>query len=175
VLARAGYRAVRLPYSVEALSMVIVLPNEVGGATRLARDLDGPALAAMFKDMTEWKNVDLALPRFKTSFRANLGQLFVQAGMKRAFDAARADFSGMTARAQVQLAISDVVHRAVIDVTEEGTEAAAATAVAMMAASMPTKIEPFVVDRPFLFYITDDATGAILFQGRVSDPRPPRL
>ena len=100
--------------------------------------------------------------------------LIVATGMKRAFDASRADFSGMTGRAQAQLAISDVVHRAVIDVTEEGTEAAAATAVAMMAASMPAKIEPFVVDRPFLFYITDETTGAILFQGRVSDPRPQR-
>jgi serpin B len=176
LLTRSGYRAIRLPYSVEALSMVIVLPNEVGGATRLARDLDGPALATLFRDLTEWRNVDLALPRFKTSFRANLGQQFIQAGMKRAFDASRADFSGMTGRpvAQAQLAISDVVHRAVIDVTEEGTEAAAATAIAMMAASMPTRIEPFMVDRPFLFYITDTASGAILFEGRISDPRSPQ-
>jgi serpin B len=65
-----------------------------------------------------------------------------------------------------------VVHRAVIEVTEEGTEAAAATAVAMMAASMPSHVEPFVVDHPFLFYIADEATGAILFEGRISDPRP---
>jgi serpin B len=57
-------------------------------------------------------------------------------------------------------------------VTEEGTEAAAATAVAMMAASVPSHIEQLAVDRPFLFYITDEPTGAILFQGRISDPRP---
>ena len=175
MLVRPDFRAIRLPYSAEALSMVIVLPNEPGGATRLARDFDAPALAALFRDLAEWKAVELALPRFKTGFRANLGELFIKAGMRRAFDAARADFSGMTDRPppQARLAIGEVVHRAVIDVTEEGTEAAAATAVAMMAASMPAKVEPFVVDRPFLFYITDSATGAILFQGRISDPRTP--
>ena len=173
VIERPGFRAIRLPYSVDALAMVIVLPNEVDGATRLARDLDAPKLAALFRDMTESKNVELALPRFKTSFRASLGEPFIKAGMRRAFDLNLADFSGMTGRpaTAARFAISQVIHRAVIEVTEEGTEAAAATAVAMMAASVPSRIEPFVIDRPFLFYITDAASGAILFQGRISDPR----
>jgi serpin B len=174
VLARPGYRAIRLPYSVDALAMVIVVPNEVGGADKLAGALDANALAGLFKGLTEAKTVDLALPRFKMSFRANLRQEFAAAGMRRAFDADLADFSGMTGRppSQARLAIDGIVHRAVIEVTEEGTEAAAATAIAMVAASMPSQIEPFWVDRPFLFYIADQATGAILFQGRVSDPRP---
>jgi serpin B len=173
--ARPGFRAIRLPYSVRALAMVIVLPDAVGGADKLARDLDAPALAALFADLTQAQNVDLALPRFKTSFRAEVGKLFRQAGMRRAFDTQRADFSGMTGLppARAPLAISAVIHRAVIEVTEEGTEAAAATAVAMVAASMPSRVEPFVVDHPFLFYIVDDATGAILFEGRISDPRAP--
>jgi serpin B len=171
---RGGYRAIRLPYSVEALSMVVVLPDAIGGADRLARDLDAPALAALFRDLTQWTTVSLALPRFKTSFKANLGGLFQTAGMRRAFDLKLADFSGMTDRPprEVPLAISEVIHRAVIDVTEQGTEAAAATAIAMMTASAAPPAESFVVDRPFLFYITDDATGAILFEGRISDPRP---
>jgi serpin B len=172
---RPGYRVIRLPYTVEALSMVVVLPDEVGGADRLARELDAPALAALFRDLTEWKTVSLALPRFKTSFKAKLGELFQNAGMRRAFDLRQADFSGMTDRPprEAPLAINDVIHRAVIDVTEEGTEAAAATAITMVTTSAPAHIEPFVVDRPFLFYIADDATGAILFEGRISDPRPP--
>ncbi len=172
-IARPGFRAIRLPYSVRSLAMVVVLPDAVGGADKLAADLDAAALAALFADMTQWQNVDLALPRFKASYKAEIGKLFKQAGMRRAFDARLADFSGMTGQppARVPLAISGVVHRAVIDVTEEGTEAAAATAVAMMAASAPARVEPFVVDRPFLFYIVDDATGAILFEGRISDPR----
>jgi len=172
---RPGFRAIRLPYSVNALSMVVLLPDQVGGADKLARDLDAPALAALFRDLTEWKSVNLALPRFKTSYKARLGELFQRAGMRRAFDLRQADFSGMTDRSprEAPLAISDVVHRAVIDVTEEGTEAAAATATTMMTTSAPARIEPFVVDRPFLFYIADEATGAILFQGRISDPRSP--
>jgi serpin B len=63
------------------------------------------------------------------------------------------------------------VHEAVIDVTEEGTEAAAATAIAMTTTSFNPKVETFDIDRPFLFVISDDATGAILFQGRIVDPR----
>jgi serpin B len=175
VLERPGFRAIRMPYSVAALSMVIVLPDDVDGATAIARQLGAAELAGMFRALTESKNVDLALPRFKTSFKAGLGRLFMQAGMTRAFNLDLADFSGMTGRPapQARIAISDVIHRAVIEVTEEGTEAAAATAVSMMAASLPPRSEPFVVDRPFLFYITDETTGAILFQGRISDPRPP--
>jgi serpin B len=174
VATRPGFRAIRLPYSVDALSMVVVLPDEVGGADRLARELDAPALAALFRDLTEWKTVNLALPRFKTSFRARLGELFQRAGMRRAFAPQLANFSGMTSRPprEAPLAINDVIHRAVIDVTEEGTEAAAATAITMMTTSVPSSIEPFVVDRPFLFYIADEPTGAILFQGLISDPRP---
>ena len=65
------------------------------------------------------------------------------------------------------------MHRAVIDVMEDGTEAAAATAVAMVAASIhrPEEPQPFHVDRPFLFAIVDEASGAVLFQGRIVDPR----
>jgi serpin B len=174
VAARPGFRAIRLPYSVEALSMVVVLPDEVAGTENLARELDAGKLAALFNEMTQWKTVSLALPRFKASFKARLGEMFQAAGMRRAFDLRRADFSGMTSRPprEAPLAINEVIHRAVIDVTEEGTEAAAATAITMMTTSMPAHIEPFVVDRPFLFYIADTATGAILFQGRISDPRP---
>jgi len=173
MIARPGFRAIRLPYSVPSLAMVVVLPDAVGGADRLAADLDAGALSALFAGMTQWQTVDLALPRFKTGYRAELGKLFKRAGMHRAFDTTLADFSAMTGQppSRAPLAISGVVHRAVIDVTEAGTEAAAATAVAMVAASAPAHVESFVVDRPFLFYIVDDATGAILFQGRISDPR----
>ncbi len=173
IIARPTFRAIRLPYSVKSLAMVVVVPNAIGGVDKVARALDAPALAALMRDMPEAQNVELALPRFKTSFRSEVGKLFRAAGMARAFDLKLADFSGMTGQppARAPLAIDAVVHRAVIDVTEEGTEAAAATAVAMVAASMPAHIEPFAVDRPFLFYIVDDATGAVLFAGRISDPR----
>jgi len=87
-----------------------------------------------------------------------------------------ADFSGITGRPANDHGwkIGDIRHRAVIDVDEDSTEAAAATAANFVrsgAPPMPEKPEVFRVDRPFLFYITDDATGAILFQGRISNPR----
>jgi serpin B len=171
VLAGAGYRAVRLPYSVGALSMVVVLPDDIAGAADLARDLDAAKVAALFRDLKDHKKLKLALPRFKTSFETELKDVFKQAGMIRAFDQNLADFSAMFARSDIRPAIGAVVHRAVIDVNEEGTEAAAATLVAMRTSANWAQPEPFVVDRPFLFYIVDEASGAILFQGRISDPR----
>ena len=98
--------------------------------------------------------------------------------MKMAFESQVADFSGMTGvpLTEERPFIGQIRHRAVIEVAEESTEAAAATAIELVAPKsvMPRpapKPEPFRVDRPFLFYLVDDATGAILFQGRIVDPR----
>ena len=94
--------------------------------------------------------------------------------MHRAFDVQTADFSGITGepQSQVPLAVGRIEHRAVIDVTEQGTEAAAATGVVIApTAMMPQPSKTFRVDRPFLFAIVDDETAAILFEGRIVDPR----
>jgi leukocyte elastase inhibitor len=175
LVARPGYRAIRLPYDVGALGMIIVLPNAIDGDMRLDAD-ELPRLLAALRSPGEIKDVTLALPRFKVNFETELVKLFQQAGMVRAFDAERADFSGMTGRPQSEAPffIGGILHRAVIDVMEDGTEAAAATAITFQFTGgtkwggLP---EVFRVDRPFLFYIVDDATGAILFQGRIVDPR----
>jgi serpin B len=91
-------------------------------------------------------------------------------GMGQAFTGA-ADFSGMTGRRD--LFISAVIHQAYVDVNEEGTEAAAATGVVMkLTSAMPDRTPVFQADHPFLFMIRDNASGSILFFGRVSDPRP---
>jgi serpin B len=171
VVQRTGFRAIRLPYSVASLSMVVVRPDDGDDANRLAGEFGARELAALFSELSEPKEVEIKLPRFKTSFGADVKPLFKQAGMTRAFDLERADFSGMTGERKA-LAIDTIAHRAVIDVNERGTEAAAATVVALLTMEIRPQAEPFVVDRPFLFYIVDDATGAILFQGRISDPRP---
>jgi serpin B len=167
-----AYRALRLPYEVDALGMVIVLPDAVDGVAAVGARLGEAQLTDLFAAIRAEppRPVELALPRFKLESKIELGPLFEAAGMTLAFSG-HADFSGMTSRPQERIAISDVVHRAVIDVMEDGTEAAAATAVTMMRSSMPRKAEDFLVDRPFLFYLVDDGTGAILFQGRVSNPR----
>jgi serpin B len=121
------------------------------------------------------KPVALALPRFKAEFRADLKAPLRQAGIQKAFDPSDADFSGMLARPAggERVHIDQIVHRAVIEVAEESTEAAAATAVGVRSAAIARPIAPesFRVDHPFLFYLIDDTSGAILFQGRVADPR----
>jgi serpin B len=177
VVARPGYRAVRLPYDVGALGMIIVLPDAIDGDMRLDADELPRLLAALRSPAEIREEVTLALPRFKVNFEAELVKLFQQAGMVRAFDAEQADFSGMTGRPQSEAPffIGGILHRAVIEVMEGGTEAAAVTAIGFRFTGGTRwgggPPEVFRVDRPFLFYIVDDATGAILFQGRVVDPR----
>jgi serpin B len=176
---RNGYRALRLPYDVGALGMIIVLPDEVDGLDAVGRRLDAAEwtqLASALQGADATRLVDLALPRFKAGYGADLVSVFRQAGMVRAFDAKQADFSGMTGQppSRVPLAIGSIMHRAIVDVAEDGTEAAAATAASMVAASIHRPVQtpqPLHVDRPFLFAIVDDATGAVLFEGRVADPR----
>ena len=179
LVSRGGYRAARLNYEVPELGLVIVLPDDVEGVAAVARRLGANELAELFtalRDGQAKKPVALALPRFKAEYRAELVAPFRQAGIQKAFDANNADFSGMSGQpaAVGRLHIDQIVHRAVIEVAEENTEAAAATAVGIRATSAPTPTPTpvsFRVDRPFLFYLVDDTTGAILFQGRVADPR----
>jgi serpin B len=178
VVVREGYRAIRLPYAVRSLAMVIALPNEVDGLADVARRLDRDEFAQMLGALQKElpRPVSLMLPRFKTEYAADLKAVFTKAGMTLPFDTRRADFSGLTGRSpqEAPTAIDQIVHRAVIEVSEESTEAAAATAVGIMITSVaPKPVEPlqFRVDRPFLYYLVDDRTGAVLFQGRVLDPR----
>ena len=179
VVARARYRAIRLPYDVPELGMVIVLPKKIDGADRVGMKMTAQELSKLFGDLQSApaNRVVLSMPRFKTNFKADdLARIFQQAGMTLAFNRNKADFSGITGKPPAELPfwIDEIRHRAVIEVMEDGTEAAAVTAVSMRAAAIPKK-EPdpeiFQIDRPFLFYIVDNATGAVLFQGRISDPR----
>jgi serpin B len=179
LVSRGGYRAIRLNYEVPELGLVIVLPDDMEGAGAVAARLGADQLAELFtalRDGQAKKPVALALPRFKAEYKADLVAPFRHAGMQKAFDPDTADFSGMTGRpvAQERLHISGIEHRAVIEVAEESTEAAAATAAVISPRSIhvetPTP-EPFRVDHPFLFYLVDDTTGAILFEGRIADPR----
>jgi serpin B len=178
VVEREGYRAIRLPYAVRSLAMVIALPDEVDGLADVARRLDQDELTQMLAAFRAAppRLVVLTLPRFRSEYAADLREPFQQAGLTRPFDSQKADFSGMTGLppSQAPAAIDQIAHRSVIEVAEESTEAAAVTAVGMMIASAPSKPPketPFRVDRPFLYYLVDEATGAVLFQGRVVDPR----
>ncbi|MGH3076016.1 MAG: serpin family protein, partial [Gaiellales bacterium] len=114
------------------------------------------------------RSVDLTLPRFGLETSAELASILAAMGMPNAFDPNGADFSGMTTAEQ--LYISVVIHQANIDVDEKGTEAAAATAVAMRASAEPGGPVTLRVDHPFIFLLRDVPTGAIVFMGRVVDP-----
>ena len=171
-----GYAAIRLPYAADGLSMTIVRPDEAAGLDRLIAGLDGAKTDAILQAVREAqkRNVALSMPRFKFEFKAELIAPFKSFGMRKVFDPAQSDLSGLTGkpRSEAQSAIDQIVHRAVIEVAEEGTEAAAATAVVVTTRAMrQEEVERFRIDRPFLFFITDDRTSAILFEGRVSDPR----
>jgi serpin B len=177
-VARSGYRAIRLPYDVPALSMIIVLPDQSDGLAELIARFDAGELSALTAELERAQPtlVALGLPRFKARSKADLKAQFSRLGMNAAFDRRQADFSGITGQplSQNRLVIDQIVHRAVIDVMEEGTEAAAATAVEMIATARmrpPEQLEPFVVDHPFLFLIVDRESGAVLFAGRIADPR----
>jgi serpin B len=166
-----GYRAARLPYKTTSLGMIIVLPDEESGPEMVLESFDVAELARVRAELAraEASHITLMLPRFRARTLSSLRPALKDAGMVLAFDWTRADFSRMTERpaAEIPVAVTDVVHCAMIDVAEEGTEAAGVTLKYFHIGGIPPS---FIVDRPFLFFIVDDATGAILFQGKIVDP-----
>jgi serpin B len=160
-----GWRAVELPYVGGSLAMTMIVPDNLAA---FEATIDQAAFAEIVATL-EGQRVELSLPKFGIESKPPMTEVLLEMGMERAFDPNRADFSGMTTVAD--LFISDVIHQANIDVDEEGTEAAAATAV-NMSLSSGSRIPPvqFKVDRPFLFAVRDVPTGAILFLGRVVEP-----
>jgi serpin B len=136
VVDRPGYRAIRLPYEVAELAMIIVLPDAIDGVDAVVSRLDTKELSDLFTELSSLGSpfpVDLDLPRFKANFSTELNTALQQAGMIQAFIDA-ADFSGITGRPPQDrgLKIGAIVHRAVIEAMEESTEAAAATAVVLL-------------------------------------------
>lgn len=163
-----GYQAVELPYDGYGLSMVILLPAAEEFAT-FEEGLDAERLNTILQDLSRHEVV-LTMPRFEMTSDFSLAQVLTAMGMPAAFSDS-ADFSAMTGGRD--LFIGDVIHKAFVSVDEEGTEAAAATAVIMEAmAAMPEPERPIevTVDHPFIFLIRDIQTGTILFLGRVVDP-----
>ncbi|WP_437917069.1 serpin family protein [Sorangium sp. So ce302] len=156
-----GYAAVEMPYDGDELSMVLVLPSDIEA---FDEGLDSARLDGVLGSL-EPRNVTIELPIFRVESTFDLIPPLKDMGMTAAFG--DADFSGIDG--QGGLFISGVVHKAFVSVDEVGTEAAAATAVILDESGPP---EPAAIrfDRPFFFFIRDNATSAILFVGRVADP-----
>ncbi len=163
------FQAVELPYSSNELSMVILLPRQVGGCgqleTRLSPDLLSRSLSQM-----KVQEVEIFLPRFKLESAFDLHAALTKMGMADAFGP-KADFSGIDGTRL--LYISGVFHKAWGEVNEEGTEAAAATVVAVRTLGFHKPEPPpptFRADHPFIFFIRDTHSGSLLFLGRLEQP-----
>lgn len=173
-----GFKSVALPYVGGALQLLVLVPDEVDGLAKLEAALDHKTLLECGK--ADHREVHLELPKFRlTAASMNLNEPLMRLGLKTAFDdpPQSADFNEMAPKKPDDyLAIAKVFHKTFIELNEEGTEAAAATAVLIMraTAAMPsTPPKPIVLkaDRPFLFAIQHQSTGACLFLGRIADPR----
>jgi serpin B len=157
-----------MSYKGSNLSMIVLLPRKIDGLSKLEEQLN-------IQSLTEWtsnlsiKHVEVFIPKFTTTRSFNLNKTLISLGMVDAFSDS-ADFSGMEPKKELK--ITDVVHKAFIDVDEAGTEAAAATAVVMgiKSALPPKDIPQFNANHPFLYLIREKQTGTILFMGRLTQP-----
>jgi serpin B len=177
-LQRAGYQAVDLVYRGGDLSMLVLLPDQKDGLGDLEKKLSVRMLDDCALQMAA-REVKLFLPRFRITWgAANMRDQLTALGMPLAFTRSQADFSGINGRkppGEQSLFLSAVFHKAFVEVDEEGTEAAGATAdfTVMFGHSRPLEPPPvpiFRADHPFLFAIRDRKSGAILFLGRMADP-----
>ncbi len=161
-----GYQAVDLRYRGNELSMTILLPDE-GRFREFEESMDAALVGRVLEDIGV-AHVELTMPKFEFESQFDLKDTLKSMGMPDAFLPDHADFSGMSTLGG--LYIGDVFHKAFVAVDEEGTEAAAATAVDVVESGPPPDPPVVTVDRPFIFLIRDKPTGSILFLGRVTDP-----
>lgn len=160
-----GWQAIELPYLGVPVSMIVLLPAE-GRFEAFEQSLNVERVRAIL-DQLESQGVELSMPKFAYESTFDLTTTLSEMGMPAAFSPAEADFSGITG--DRSLFISDMRHKAFVSVDEKGTEAAAATMVAMSVSGVRDIVE-MTIDRPFVFLIRDKETGTILFLGRVVDP-----
>jgi serpin B len=165
--ARTGsYQALDVPYALSTLSMLVVMPPR-GALPGFQRRLTPGVLAGIERSLKS-RRIQLRMPKFHVLAHDDLVPALSALGMPVAFSD-RADFSGITT--EVPLKIGAVQHAADLRVDEQGTIAAAATGLSMGATSaVPQPAVDVTLDHPFLLFLRDDATGAILFAGRITDP-----
>ncbi|OQA09746.1 MAG: Serpin (serine protease inhibitor) [bacterium ADurb.Bin374] len=167
------FQMIRLPYKGDTLAMYVFLPRERDGIAKLETTLAEKPFAEWLSGLDETK-VNVSLPKFKMESGCSLAEALRGLGVNLAFDEKNADFYGMLDPAKAKnepgLFISAALHKAFVKVDEEGTEAAAATAVVMQTKSVARMPVEFKADHPFLFFIVHEPTTTVLFLGRVSSP-----
>lgn len=163
-----GCQVLEMPYIGLKMSMVIYLPKEINGLTKLEEVITYETLQNSLSLLNaSMDEVEVFLPKFKLSQQFDLNDILSKMGAEEMFIPGRADLSGITAE---PLFVSKVVHKAFVEVNEEGTEAAAATGIGMITFSMRKPKPIFKADHPFLFLIRHNDSGAILFLGRLVRP-----
>ncbi|XP_074432188.1 heterochromatin-associated protein MENT-like isoform X1 [Larus michahellis] len=165
------FKIIELPYMENELSMFILLPDDINdnttGLELVERELTYGKLAEWTRSDSMIKaEVDLYLPKLKVEENYDLKSTLSRMGIRNAFDPVQADFTGMSAKKD--LFISEIIHKAFVEVNEEGTEAAAATGVLVLRSKTPTMT--FKADHPFLFFIKHNKSQTILFFGRLCSP-----
>ncbi|XP_067303940.1 leukocyte elastase inhibitor-like isoform X2 [Pseudorasbora parva] len=163
-------QVLELPYVGKNLSMLIILPNEMEDSTTGLQKLEK---ALTYEKLMQWtkpsnmrqQELQVSLPRFKMEEKYDMKTLLISMGMEDVFDETKVNLSGMTSTKD--LVLSKVIHKAFVEVNEEGTEAAAATGAIVAIRSFP---QMFNADHPFLFFIRHNPSNAILFYGRFCSP-----
>jgi serpin B len=158
------FTAIELPYGNEQFSMIFLLPETNQTVNSLIQYLCNDNRSARMDNFQDKTSAIVMLPKFKFEYEKKLNDILISLGMEEAFSSSSADFSNINGAKD--LSISEVKHKTFIEVNEEGTEAAAATVVAMTIGIKPA----FIFDRPFLFVIRENMTGSIIFMGKVVDP-----
>lgn len=158
-------QVLELPYAGKKLSMFIVLPLEGFSLKEMESSLSHDSLIQLIDNLEMEMKIDVSLPKFKIQYDSEMKTIFQNLGLNEAFQPGIADFSGMDGTKQIYL--SEILHKACIEVNEEGTVAAAASASMMMMMCLPPQ---FVVDKPFMFLIRDNDSKLILFMGHVINP-----
>jgi len=165
---QTGYEALKMPYGRGKFGMVLLLPNVGKTPDQLMNQMSSSSWAALKNALAASTKVDVWLPRFKFSWESDLNGILTSLGMGVAFSDIQANFSKINATEK--LFITKVKHKSFIEVNEEGTEAAAVTSIGIGVTSIGIGGPEFHATRPFVFLITEEDTGAILFAGKVENP-----
>ena len=165
------FKAIQLPYGTGQYNMVVMLPSEGKNSQDVIDELNSENWSSWSQEFTKEDHVVVTIPRFKFEFKSELKEVLKEMGMIQAFNPGLSDFSKISDDSD--LYISSVLHKSYIDVNENGTEAAAVTAIVFEVTSAGPDADQkiyFTVDKPFVFAITEKDTGAILFIGEVQNP-----
>ncbi len=163
-----GFKALKMPYGADKFQMVLLLPDAGTTPDKLAESLNSAKWGTLTTALQSKTKVPVWIPKWKFSWEKTLNDMLSSLGMGVAFDPNKANFSAINA--DQQLYITKVIHKTYIDVSESGTEAAAVTSIGYGITSMPVDPPSFYLTRPFLFFITEEDTGVILFAGKIENP-----